>query len=658
MTERHSMKLAPLDLTGPPAALLPPEDRALSPYTGITREHWIAVADHLLTSADAYRSPEGARINFPGRPSQQGPATDGLEGFARTFLLAAFLHAGGADRNNHLQKYVDGLVAGTRTVGADDNESWPEVGHVGRTGQPHVEAAGIALSLHLTKDDSWGRLEPDEQDRLAAWFRSTIEKEPSPNNWYLFPATIASFLEGVGRADDQTRYVLDRALGLIEVWYRGEGWYSDGAGEAYDHYVGWAMHLYPVLHARLRGLTELEEKLGPRLDEFLDSFGRTFDRDGSPLYYGRSMTYRTATLAAVALGEAVGRTPLTPGQSRRILSAGLRYFVERGSITDHGVLSLGWHGEHLPSIQRYSGPGSPYWASKGFLALMLPADHPVWTATEEALPADSSDHVRSLGVGLLIQNTAADGLVRVHNHGSDHLKPDAADAGAPDPLYSRFGYSTRTGPTSLHDPSDNDLQVRIRRVWSARRRIHRVETGDNWAASWHAPRFPQFSPWEGSDSADGGPVLPSARIESVTAVRGALEVRIHRLVWVPPSLPLRLGGWAVAGAHPRDFEIVAGGLSVGVEAGGLRSGVVGLHGWESAGTAPAPYGTAYGEWAVVPELLGTTSAENTVHVAAASLSGVPLEESVDASVEGAVVTVRWPDREQAFDLDAIFAGIR
>lgn len=652
------MKLAPLDVTGPLAALLPPEDRTLSPYTGVTREHWIAVADHLLTSADAYRSPEGARINFPGRPSQQGPATDGLEGFARTFLLAAFLHAGGADRNNHLQKYLDGLVAGTRTVGADDNESWPEVGHVGRTGQPHVEAAGIALSLHLTKDDSWGRLEPDEQDRLAAWFRATIEKEPSPNNWYLFPATIASFLEGVGRADDQTRYVLDRALGLIEVWYRGEGWYSDGAGEAYDHYVGWAMHLYPVLHARLRGLTSLEEKLGPRLDEFLDSFGRTFDRDGSPLYYGRSMTYRTATLAAVALGEAVGRTPLTPGQSRRILSAGLRYFVERGSITDHGVLSLGWHGEHLPSIQRYSGPGSPYWASKGFLALMLPADHPVWTATEEALPADTEDHVRSLGVGLLIQNTAADGLVRVHNHGNDHLKPDAADAGAPDPLYSRFAYSTRTGPTSLHDPSDNDLQVRIRRVWSARRRIHRVETGENWAASWHAPRFPQFSPWEGSDSAEGGPVLPSARIESVTAVRGALEVRIHRPIWVPPSLPLRLGGWAVAGGHPHDFEIAVAGTTVGVEAGGLRSQVVGLHGWDSAGTTPAPYGTAYGEWAVVPELLGTTSAENTVYVAAASLSGVPVEESVEASVEGAVVTVRWPDREQAFDLDAIFAGIR
>ncbi|TCC37426.1 DUF2264 domain-containing protein [Kribbella capetownensis] len=649
--------LPQLQVAGRLAAVLPDEDRELSPYTGLTRQHWIAVANHLLTSAAAYRSPKGARINFPGRPSQQGPATDGLEGFARTFLLAAFLHAGDADRNNHLAEYVDGLIAGTRTVGADDNESWPVVGHVGRDGQPHVEAAGIALSLHLTKADTWGRLAPDEQDRLADWFRATITREPSPNNWYLFPATIASFLEGVGRADDQTRFVIERALELIEVWYRGQGWYSDGAGEAYDHYVGWAMHLYPVLHARLHGLPELDT-LGGRLEEFLQTFTRTFDRNGSPLYYGRSMTYRTATLAAVALGEAVDRTPLTSGQSRRILSAGLRYFLEHGSITDNGVLSLGWHGEHLPTVQRYSGPGSPYWASKGFLALMLPADHPVWTATETELPGDTADYTRALDVGLLIQSTAADGLVRVHNHGSDHLKTDAADSGAPDPLYARFGYSTRTGPTSLHDPADNDIQVGIRRVWSARRRIHRVAAGENWVASWHAPRFPRFSPWGASDTSDGGPVLPSARIESLTVVRGALEVRINRLVRIPPDLPVRFSGWAVAAPHPGVVDVRVERATGVVATGELRSAVAGLHGWETAGTSSASYGTAYGEWAVVPELLGTTSPDRTVYVAMASLSGVPVEDSVAGTVDRGVVTVEWDDTRQVFDLDSIFAGIR
>jgi hypothetical protein len=87
--------------------------------------------------------------------------------------------------------------------------------------------------------------------------------------------------------------------------------------------------------------------------------------------------------------------------------------------------------------------------------------------------------------------------------------------------------------------------------------------------------------------------------------------------------------------------------------------VTGLHGWESAAAASASYGTAYGEWAVVPELHGTTSAGNTVYVAGVSLSGVDLRESVGATVAGSVVHVVWPDgRKQEFDLDDIFAGIR
>ena len=61
-------------------------------------------------------------------------------------------------------------------------------------------------------------------------------------------------------------------------------------------------------------------------------------------------------------------------------------------------------------------------------------------------------------------------------------------------------------------------------------------TRDNWLASWHAPRFPRFSPWEGSDTADGGPVLPSARVDSITAVQASSE-RAERATmrWSPSS---------------------------------------------------------------------------------------------------------------------------
>ncbi|WP_155849020.1 DUF2264 domain-containing protein, partial [Amycolatopsis vancoresmycina] len=91
------------------------EDRRLSPYTGWTREHWTALADRMLAAVVPHRSPGGARIDLPGPASRNGRVSDGLEGFARTFLLAGFRVAGerGADPGGLLEPYARGLAAGT-----------------------------------------------------------------------------------------------------------------------------------------------------------------------------------------------------------------------------------------------------------------------------------------------------------------------------------------------------------------------------------------------------------------------------------------------------------------------------------------------------------------------------------------------------------------
>src|SRR5699024_5665719 len=71
---------------GPAPRLRPtPVDPRRSPYTGLTRRHWLDLADHLLTAAAQYATADGAMIRPPGRESVSGPASDGLEGFARTF---------------------------------------------------------------------------------------------------------------------------------------------------------------------------------------------------------------------------------------------------------------------------------------------------------------------------------------------------------------------------------------------------------------------------------------------------------------------------------------------------------------------------------------------------------------------------------------------
>ncbi|MFF3060117.1 DUF2264 domain-containing protein [Streptomyces sp. NPDC057909] len=605
---------------------LPSDDRDLSPYTGYTRAHWEAAADGLLRAAWQWSTPGRALLDLPGRPSGSGVRSDGLEGYARTFLAAAFRVAGadGKDPHGWLDRYADGLAAGTRTPGRDDPESWPLILDHHVQGQPMVESASVAIGLRLTRPWLWDRLDPGVQDRAEEWLRGALRHTPAPNNWYLFPYSVAAFLESVGRADAETARAKERALGLLEGWYCGQGWYSDGDHRAFDHYNGWALHLYPVLDAHLSGDPELSAHYGSRLREHLDSFSLLFGGDGAPIHFGRSLTYRFAAGSAVALGAVTGHTPLSPGASRRVISGSLRYFLDRGATGTDGLLSLGWHGPHEATLQHYSGPASPYWASKAFVSLLAPEGHPLWTATEEPAPSEGPDRVLALPApGLLIQSTRADGIVRLHNHGSDHVRPHEGESGVQDdPLYSRHSYSTVTGPTSNVNAADNHLAVVVAGVRSGRRSIRPLGAGQGdgwgWAASWHRPVF-----------TSGAPMVPGLRVESVTVVRGRYELRVHRVLGAPAGARVEQTGWATG---PHD---------------GVRSALHGLHGWETWDEVRAPQGTAYTRWAVVPRL-GADAEGTVLLVSLASLTAEPDATALAAAVSGVnvdgdTVEVGWAE---------------
>ncbi|MEU2719521.1 DUF2264 domain-containing protein [Streptomyces smyrnaeus] len=610
---------------GPGVLGIPPLDHHRSPRTGWTRAHWEAAADGLLRAAWRWATPRGALLDLPGRPSRSGTRSDGLEGYARTFLAAAFRAAGGdgADPAGLLERYAEGLAAGTRTPGREDAESWPLILDHTTAGQPMVEAASVALGLRLTRPWLWDGLKDGTRDRAEAWLRGALRHTPAPNNWYLFPLSVAGFLESVGRGDAETGAAIERGLGLLEEWWRGEGWYADGDGRAFDHYNGWALHLYPLLHAHLAGDEALTARYGPRLHDHLAGFALTFGGDGAPIHFGRSLTYRFAACAAVGLGALTGHTPLSPGVSRRLLSGTLRYFLDRGAVDADGLLTLGWHGPHDATLQNYSGPASPYWASKGFVALLVPPDDPLWTATEEAAPSEGPDRALALPApGLLLQSTGSDGLVRLHNHGSHTLRPwQGEEFAEEDPLYARFAYSTGTGPTARGNPPDNHLALRLPGrpgmpgVWSVRRRMEPLGAASapdgswGWAASRHRPVFPADVP-----------APPSLRVESVTVVRGHWEVRAHRVVGAPAGTRVRLTGWAADASLPGDL--------------------VALHGLTPVDPLRAPQGTAYARWVRVPAAEGELSGTG-VCVAAAVLGGAGAPPRVTVAEGATEVDVEW-----------------
>ncbi|MFD8419909.1 DUF2264 domain-containing protein [Streptomyces sp. NPDC059466] len=575
----------------PPSFLALPEDRDLSPFTGCTRAHWEAAADSLLASVVPYATADGALYHLPGgRASWSGRLSDGLEGYARTLLLAAFRRD-----EKVLERYADGLAAGTAGV-------WPRVRD---RSQPLVEAASVALALRLTRPLLWDRLDDAVRQRAAGWLGDALTAEPWPCNWELFPVTVGAFLAEIGHEPQASRAAVDRGLDRIEQWYLGDGWYSDGPGRAFDYYNGWAMHLYPVLHARLSGDERLLDLYGGRLARHLEDYARLFGADGAPVHQGRSLTYRFATAAPLWLGALAGRTPLAPGETRRLASGALRHFLDHGAVDGRGLLTLGWHGPDESVLQGYSGPASPYWASKGFLGLLLPPDHEVWTAREEPGPADRADAVIPVGPpNWLLQTTASDGLVRLHNHGSEDVRYD--------PHYTRLAYSTVTRPTAPTGggapddgsaPTDGLAHCNNSVIVGgdpSRTHIEPLGAGSGWVASRHT-------------NGDG------VRVTSLVLAHGAAEVRAHLVAGAAPGTPVRVTGWPHGRATDRPHGRAA------------RSELHSLHGLsEGTGT-------------------GAVGADATLFVALARLTAEPdprpLAELVSvtvAAVEGTYdVRVSW-----------------
>jgi hypothetical protein len=424
----------------------------------------------------------------------------------------------------------------------------------------------------------------------------------------------------------------------VDSWYRGDGWYSDGAGENYDYYVGWAIHFFTLMWCRLDGDRSDPSRAAiyrQRAREYLQQFSFFFAASGAPLYHGRSLTYRLATIAPFWAGSLLDASPLAPGETRRIASGVLRHFIERDALCD-GVLTRGWYREFLPMLQPYSGHGSQYWACQAFLGLLLAPEHPVWSACEQPMPVERGDFTVAMPVpGFLFRGTRCDGMVRAASHRSDHYPLHLSSRGylrrtlergllaarverlrpllaVDDPHYRKLAYSTHAAPEmDNHGHADIDSQIALLqegRSRSRRVRIYPIAVADQFAASYFYPREP----------------YRTERVETVSIARGCAEIRVHH-VTSSGGESVRDGGYAIAGEAPPETFTGAVWATAQLK-NGLTSFIAGLHGFDRAATRAFSGTNPFGTHSATPYITAPRSAlRESIYVSLVALSGNPID---------------------------------
>jgi hypothetical protein len=630
--------------------------------TDWTRAHWAAYADTVLAGAQAWASPGHGRITPPGAEGGYGRAVDGLEGFARTFLLAGFRIAGerGQGMDALIEFYLRGITTG---VDPDAPDRWVRLEE---HAQAKVEAASIALILDLTRPWIWDRLDVLTQQRVIDYFAPVVGDSTYPQtNWVWFRLVVQTFLRSVGGPWSATDIADD--LARHDSFGRADGWMSDGDERSFDHYVGWALHLYPVLWSRMQGADELANGRTAAdiagLDRFLQDAVALIGADGSPLMQGRSLIYRFAAAAPFWVGVLAEVPSLSAGALRHAANRVVGHFDSNQVPDAEGLLTLGWHGTWPALAQSYSGPGSPYWAVKGLVGILLPEDHPVWTAPAEPLPVETGDTLRAVrAAGWIVSGTRADGIVRVVNHGTDHATADSLVGDSP--LYARIGYSTATMPLLDAEAWENPLEQAVALVDASGRATHRAAmqllevriqdddrgtlgiAGSTSPAHWLVPEPTAHR--HGSGLA--GSVTVAGGLTVYSLVRGAWEIRLARVEHLEPgvsgqTLRLRIGGWPLTGTAP---ETATSDSDVTISSGTLSSRLQALLGSGTPGATSRGDATPLAGESVVPTLDFPVRVGEWV-AALVELSGVVVAASAVPTVrlvadgESCSAQITWPD---------------
>jgi hypothetical protein len=367
-------------------------DYDLSPFTGMTRKHYIELAEYLLGRAFTHVRSVNDPLTFPLVPGKSYPQEGSpewrfrsleFEALERTFTLAGpLIHVNRGITINgiRLHEYYKLHLYNALTPGHANSLPLPE-DLPDATYQFTCEFGGLFKTLLLMPDTLWSSFSAKERDEMAVTISKWGHHRTTQNNWRIFNIITLSFLKKYGyEIDDE---LLKSHLLWVASYHSGNGWYLE---QTYNYYSISLFIVYTTIWCRTFGdeyypeIAEITERSAQRLMESIAGF---FGRDGYINMWSRSICYRTWVSGAFPVAFML-KDPglLDPGFARRLCSGSLLQFTGRDDFYFNDIPSLGFYGPREYMIQNYSCPASPFIMFLPFISLALPEDSPFWTARE------------------------------------------------------------------------------------------------------------------------------------------------------------------------------------------------------------------------------------------------------------------------------------
>ncbi len=426
-----------------------------SPFTGMTRQHYIDMAKYLLGRAFIHVKDINHPISFPVVPGKTYPQPGApdwrwrsleFEALERTFTLAGpLIHIDPKTEINgiNLREYYCLHLYNAFTPGHPNSLPLPEE-LPDSTYQYTCEFGGLFKTLLLMPDTIWSQFTEKQKEEMVVTISKWGHHRTTQNNWRIFNIITLSFLKKYGYEIDDD--LLKDHLLWVASYHSGNGWYLE---QTYNYYSISLFIVYTTIWNRTFGdeyypeIAAIIEKSAQKLMESLPSF---FGRDGYINMWSRSICYRTWVSGAFPVAFMLkDKTLLDPGLARRLCSGSLLQFVTREEFYHNDIPSLGFYGTKEYMVQNYSCPASPFLMFLPFICLALPDDSPFWRATEnEGFWEDLGSESKKT----ILENP---GLVLV-NHGktgTSEIVPGKVYYD--DPNYSKLIYNTHF-PWEDHDP--------------------------------------------------------------------------------------------------------------------------------------------------------------------------------------------------------------